>query len=191
MMMSRQLDFIERVMEGFGHPWFIAGGWAMDLGIGRMTREHEDMDICIFREHAQEALDYFSHWKIEVPVPGEGRLEPVASLSDIAAPRYGLHLHKGEQFIEILLTDQVDGRIPFRRDPSISIPVKDFSRTETAGRHFVAPEFQLLYKAKEGRAKDEHDFQAYLPTMSREQKEWLLNALEAHLPASPWVVELL
>ena len=35
-------------------PWWIAGGWAIDLFLGRQTREHEDIDVQILRrdQHA-------------------------------------------------------------------------------------------------------------------------------------------
>ena len=30
-------------------PWFIAGGWAIDLFLGRKTREHADVDFALSR----------------------------------------------------------------------------------------------------------------------------------------------
>src|ERR1700743_545650 len=32
-------------------PWCVAGGWALDLWHGRMTREHEDIEIAMPRRH--------------------------------------------------------------------------------------------------------------------------------------------
>jgi hypothetical protein len=61
---SEQLDTIIQIMNNFQYPWYIAGGWAIDLRLGKVTREHEDVDICIFREYTQKILDYFSDWKI-------------------------------------------------------------------------------------------------------------------------------
>ena len=187
---SEELDFIERIMCDFKFPWFIAGGWAIDLGIGKQTREHEDLDICIFREHTSEVLNYFSDWEIKVAIPGENRLEPVVNLEDTKKPRYGLHLNKGSRFIEILLTDKIENQITFRRDPSITLNYKDFVRTDAVGRKLIAPELQLLFKAKEGRGKDQHDFYAYLPGMSTEQKNWLHSTLIKHHPVSPWINDL-
>ncbi|HZG59866.1 MAG TPA: hypothetical protein VEY68_05265 [Anoxybacillus sp.] len=187
---SEQLDTIVQIMNKFQYPWFIAGGWAIDLGVGKVTRKYEDVDICIFREYTQEILDYFSDWKISVTIPGERRLEPVTSVEDTRLPRFGLHLHKENQFIEILLTDVSDDKVLFRRDPSISMDIDKFVRVDKAGRKYVAPEWQLLFKAKEGRVKDEHDFRAYLPTMTVEQREWLLSALRKHVPNSSWINDL-
>jgi hypothetical protein len=48
--------------------------------------------------------------------------------------------------------------------------LQEFVRVDRTGRKFVAPEFQLLFKAKEGRKKDEQDFMAYLPIMNSKQR---------------------
>jgi len=40
---------VERLMQGFRPPWAIAGGWAIDLYLGRVTRRHKDVEIAIFR----------------------------------------------------------------------------------------------------------------------------------------------
>lgn len=34
-------------------PWWIAGGWAIDLYIGTQTREHDDIDVQILRRDQQ------------------------------------------------------------------------------------------------------------------------------------------
>lgn len=36
---------VASVLEGMPAPWWIAGGWALDLFVGRTTRAHEDMDV--------------------------------------------------------------------------------------------------------------------------------------------------
>ena len=37
------------LLDGFGKPWWVAGGWAVDLFIGRLTRPHKDIEIALFR----------------------------------------------------------------------------------------------------------------------------------------------
>ena len=37
-----------------GTPWYVAGGWAVDLHLGRPTREHEDLEIGVPRERFAE-----------------------------------------------------------------------------------------------------------------------------------------
>lgn len=43
--MSPELEQAAELMKGFDRPWFIGGGWALDLAVGRQTRPHEDVEI--------------------------------------------------------------------------------------------------------------------------------------------------
>jgi hypothetical protein len=116
-----ELIKVELLMESFERPWFIAGGWTIDLALGEVTREHKDMDICIFRENIDYALTYFKEWEIRVAIPGEHRLEPYKSLSDLDLPRYCLHLFKGDEFLEILATEQIENEVIFRKNRNIKM----------------------------------------------------------------------
>lgn len=56
----------------------------------------------------------------------------------------------------------------------------------------LAPEIRLLYKAKNGRPKDETDFAAALPVLTKPQGQWLSDALSlVYGPAHPWPARLL
>ena len=41
---------VSTLMAKFNKTWFIAGGWAIDLFLGKETREHKDIEIAIFRK---------------------------------------------------------------------------------------------------------------------------------------------
>jgi hypothetical protein len=48
-------DFTEprevlRLLQEVGCRWGVAGGWALDLFLDRVTRKHEDIEIAVFRE---------------------------------------------------------------------------------------------------------------------------------------------
>jgi hypothetical protein len=50
-MSFEQCHRITSFMSGFNKPCFFAGGWAIDLFIGKQTRPHQDIEIawpCIF-----------------------------------------------------------------------------------------------------------------------------------------------
>ncbi|GIP30528.1 hypothetical protein J23TS9_56580 [Paenibacillus sp. J23TS9] len=138
---SSQLNFIMNEMKSFNFPWFIAGGWSIDLAIGRQTREHGDIDIVIFREHTQEALDYFKQWDIKVAIPGEARLETCSSIEDTFIPRYCLHLFREHDFIEILLTETINEKVVFRKDRSITMELERFIRKNPDYFPYVALEW--------------------------------------------------
>ncbi|MBP2242833.1 hypothetical protein J2Z40_003414 [Cytobacillus eiseniae] len=49
-MSFEQCRRINKLMENFNWSWFIAGGWAIDLHIGKESRIHKDIEIAIFRK---------------------------------------------------------------------------------------------------------------------------------------------
>lgn len=50
-MSFEQCQSITSLMAGFNKTWGIAGGWAIDLFIGKETREHKDIEIAVFRKN--------------------------------------------------------------------------------------------------------------------------------------------
>ena len=45
------------IMRGFRPPWWVCGGSALDLFIGRETRRHDDLDVAVLRrDQAPAAL---------------------------------------------------------------------------------------------------------------------------------------
>ncbi|MCL4541605.1 MAG: hypothetical protein M1396_04620 [Chloroflexi bacterium] len=41
---------VATLLTDFDRPWFIAGGWAIDLFLGRQTRAHKDVEIAVLRQ---------------------------------------------------------------------------------------------------------------------------------------------
>lgn len=44
-------------------PWWIAGGWALDLFRGTPTRPHADLDVGVFRRDVSIVLHSISTWQ--------------------------------------------------------------------------------------------------------------------------------
>ena len=49
------------LIKTFTRPWFVCGGWALDLFIGKQTREHHDLDIGIFRRDQLALQGFFAN----------------------------------------------------------------------------------------------------------------------------------
>ena len=45
-------------------PWALAGGWAVDAWLGRVTRDHLDVDIAVFANDHQALLEHFAGWQL-------------------------------------------------------------------------------------------------------------------------------
>jgi hypothetical protein len=92
--------------------------------------------------------------------------------------------------LQFFLNDVEEGVWVCRRDPGVTRPLSEVWSRSASGLPVVAPEIQLLYKAKHHLEKDEHDFRTALPRLSAEQREWLRRALEIVHPEDPWLDRL-
>ena len=47
-------DEAEAEFAAWTTPWWVSGGWAIDLAVGHQSREHADLDILVLRrDHRQ------------------------------------------------------------------------------------------------------------------------------------------
>jgi hypothetical protein len=168
-------------------PWAVAGGWALDLFRGAVTRDHSDLEIAIPAAGfgaVQAALAGF-----EIQIAGSGHLWPLGSAAAFAAesqtwvrePATGLFRldifrepHDGDTWI-------------CRRDDSIRRPYAEVIGLAADGVPYLVPEIVLLFKAKHRRPKDEADFAGTLPLLSPAQRAWLAGALAVVHPGHEWL----
>jgi hypothetical protein len=94
-----------------------------------------------------------------------------------------------EEF-EFFLNEAADGVWRCRRNLEITLPVEEIFLTSSIGIPIIAPEIQLLYKAKGHRPKDEHDFRQALPLLDATRRAWLKEALPRCYEQDPWLAEL-
>src|SRR5215212_931254 len=52
------------VMPDFNAPWWVAGGWALDLWMERESRPHHDVDIAILRDDQQKLYRSLRRWEL-------------------------------------------------------------------------------------------------------------------------------
>src|ERR1700687_3803190 len=67
-------------------PWWIAGGWALDLYLGTRSRAHADLDIGVFRRDITTVLAALSSWEI-----GAAKDGALARLRVGEAPQSAVH----------------------------------------------------------------------------------------------------
>jgi hypothetical protein len=48
-------------------PWWIAGGWALDLFLGYQTRGHGDLDVGVLRCDIVDVITDMSGWESSKP----------------------------------------------------------------------------------------------------------------------------
>jgi hypothetical protein len=70
-MLFEQCHHITSFMLGFNKTWIFAGGWAIDLFIGKETRQHQDIEIAIFRKDQLHLKKYLKEWEFKKVIKGE------------------------------------------------------------------------------------------------------------------------
>jgi hypothetical protein len=194
------------------YTWWVAGGWAIDAWAGGASREHEDLEISVLRQDraALQAHLHLLGWQLErlTSKPHAGTWAPLAPGEVVAPPDFQLRARRtvadsagvrepeirteaaAPREFELFLNDLADGRWVSRRHPTVVLPLAALVVESPVGLPVLAPEVQLLYKAKYHRPKDEHDFRRALPLLSAAQRAWLAGTLCEYHPGDPWLAAL-
>ena len=177
-------------------PWWIAGGYAIELAVGRSLREHGDVDVLLLRPDqlaAQRVLDGWDLWAADPP----GTLRPWLRGEILPPSVHDIWCRPTPSSpwrIQLML-DSADGADwVSRRSPASGVirrPVSSIGSVSPDGIAFLAPEIQLFYKAQSPRPKDEQDFAFALPHLSPGQRRWLADALAAAYGPHPWSARLM
>ena len=185
---------VSAILRDFPRRWFVAGGWALDLFLGRETRAHEDIEVAIFRRDQEAIWRHLSGWTIEKIVPGGGDMKRQPWRGEwLAPPIHEIHAtsNGGDlRELEILLDEAWADTWRYRRNLAVMRPVAEIGLRTPEGVPFLAPEIVLLYKAKNPRPNDEQDFRTTLPALAVERRQWLRGALAVLHPGHPWIASL-
>lgn len=185
------------MMAGFAGPWWVAGGWALDLFLGRKTRPHADLELSVLAADQAVLFEHLAGWDLRLAAPGASL--PAWDGSRIRPPFHQVWARRGpgrpsdaEEFaadptmLGFLLEQGTRDRWVFRRHPVISRPLDQVGATTVDGVGFVRPEVALLFKAKAPRFKDQRDFDRILPRLDRAARSWLASALAQAYPGHAW-----
>jgi hypothetical protein len=178
-------------LRRYPDQWWIAGGWAIDCFLGRVTRSHGDLEIGIWRDDQAKIPAIFPERRWEKVV--EKSWEPWDAGEHLDLPIFQLKAtgeSTGEE-VEFFLNDH-DEQHNFicRRDARIRLPIDEAIATAPGDIPVIAPAMQLLYKAKYVRDKDQRDFDLILPLLSAAQCRWLRSSIELLHPNHLWLARL-
>ena len=190
-------------LAGYGHDWALCGGWAVDVLLGRQTRDHLDVDIAVFQEDQAELRTLLNGWRLlghddavaeDCPDQWDGRWLDVpghvhANITTMAGTE-----------LDIQICRRVDDEWVLSGEPRVALPMSATLGTARWGSLPVVSALVILYykavpprwRAKPDdpqpprRPKDEADFAALLPTLSSEQRTWLHSAITASHPDHDW-----
>ena len=169
-----------------GTRWYVVAGWAIDLFLGRQTREHKDPEIGVPKsgfELVKKALPGTWH------VVGGGRARPVTPESLAEHFQTWLWID-GAYRLDVFRDPHAGNSWVCRRDQSIRRPYGESLALSADGIPYLAPEQVLLFKAKHDRDKDRRDLAEALPAMRPDARTWLRDALAVVHPGHAWLQAL-
>jgi len=183
-------DEVARRLAGVGVPWYVAGGWALDLFHGRRTRTHDDLEIAVPAAAFPVLRDHFRDYVFDAP--GKGRLWEDAAPEALAAVHqtWMREPATGDYLLDVFREPHDGDTWICRRDERIRFPYRDIIRRTPGGIPYLVPELVLLFKAKHCRPKDQADFDAAVPTMTAEQRATLADLVARAHPGHHWLAEL-
>ena len=182
---------VRRLLQAFSGRWWISGGWALDMFLGRKTRSHDDIDIGILYADVLDLRSalrgYDLHWA------HDGVLTPWAPTAAPAPEDQGHNLWARPApdqawAVDFMLNPGDGSEWVYKRNPSVTRSWDDAVLHTGDGLPYLAPELQLLLKAMSSagtRPKDDADAALVIPLLDEPRRAWL----REHLPEDhPWEV---
>jgi hypothetical protein len=172
-------------------PWWIGGGYALELAAGRSWREHGDIDVLLLRRDQHIGHAMLPGWELwAAEPPGTLRRWPAGETLPPAVHDIWCRSGPADPWRIQLMIDESDGPDwVSRRDPRVRRPLDSLGAVSN-GVPYLVPDVQLYYKAKSPRPKDETDFDLVLPLLTADQRRWLETAITLAYGPHPWSARL-
>lgn len=176
--------------------WWIAGGWAIDLFLGKQSRSHFDIDIAIAREDQLTAQSHLKTWEFFSTKRDENGnivLREWRNREFLGQEYPGAWARKSgddKWRFEFIFHEISDQTWTFRYDDSVKHPLAKIGGRSPNNIPYLAPEIALLYKAARLRDIDEQDFRGVLPSLNETQQKQLFLDLQKFEPDHPWIAIL-
>lgn len=168
------------LFSGAPFRWWISGGVALELHVGRSWRDHEDADVGICRADAQAAHRWLAG--LCLYIAAGGRLRPwdgrPLSAEDAENNVWAKDEADGPWRFDIAIGDGDADTWIYRRERAVHRPYSEAILTTAAGVPYLAPEIQLLFKSQGPRDKDHADAGQVIPRLEPLRSRWLRD----HLP---------
>lgn len=194
--MTLDLDRAIEPVRGLPVPWYVAGGWAIDLFVGRLTRNHQDVDILVARADQGAVFEHFAGRTMLKVIPhpcgriGQGTVVAWKG-EELKLPIHQVFADSSDgDRVEVLFAEIEKGSWRYRRSAKVKRRLTDAVMESPDGIAFLAPEIVLLFKAPLLREWDQGDFEAALPLMTPEQRKWLADALKHAHRGHHWLRQL-
>jgi hypothetical protein len=182
---------VVEILSAVDAPWYVAGGWAIDLFLGHQRREHGDLEIAVPRSRFDEVADALADFELYVVKGGNVTLVDAGSSLDTTHQTWVRDPAADRWRLDVFREPSSGDAWVYRRDERIRSPYERVIRRTADGIPYGSPEVILLFKAPHaGEEKHQGDFEATLLFLDAERRAWLIDALELVHDGHPWIAEL-
>jgi hypothetical protein len=190
---SEALNAVRALFHDYPCPYWVAGGWALDLFAGRVRRPHGDVDVVVLARDLDQVAETFTRPRPLVQHPETGVRRPWAHGEQLIPGPNALVFPNGMHPCPIqILFAASDARewVYHRGRGTIRKPLAEITLTSPDGFPYLAPEIVLLFKSRGGRPKDDEDFADVAGLLDSERRRWLLDRITPRYPEHPWLPAL-
>jgi hypothetical protein len=182
------------LLAGVRAPWYVAGGWAIELFLREERREHADLEIAVPREGFAEIAEGLAGFELFIPdgdLTDRGLVWPFDQAPKALDGHHQTWVREpatGRWRLDVFREPSDGDTWIFRRDKRIRLPYGAVIERTDDGIPYARPEIVLLFKAKHHeRPKNEADLAAVLPSLEPIRCGWLAEALALVHPGHPWL----
>ena len=187
------IDQVKSLFKNAPFEWWLAGGFALEVALGKTIRAHTDIDILLLHKSHPDLRNHLDDWDLWVANPPGSlkRWDNKTQLSSHIHDIWGRQHPKSPWQLQIML-DQSEGEFwVSRRSTSIRRPISQIGSYSPNQVPYLVPEIQLFYKAKAPRPKDLQDFKAVLPILEPKARLWLASSIaKVYGSTHPWIQQL-
>ena len=177
-------------LAGLATAWYVAAGWALELFRGTPTRAHGDIEIAIPGARFAEVRGRLSGYAFDAV--GSGRVWADAT-PDVLAATHQTWVRDpvtGDYLLDVFREPHDGDTWICRHDETIRFPYSEIIDHTVDGVPYLVPELVLLFKAKHARPKDQADFVATVPHLTKGQCATLADLLARVYPGHAWLAAL-
>lgn len=169
--------------------WWVTGGWALDLFLGR-RKPHHDLDIAVLRREQDALRAHLAAWDLHAlhdgvltPWPNGARLPHDRS---VVWGRTATYL---PWQLEIFIENTEADEWVYAADERVRLPLVALGLETPDGIPYVRPEVVLLHQAAGSvdDAERDADVSAVAGKLTQPGRTWLRDALMTASPGHRWI----
>ncbi len=181
---------VARLLAALRVPWYVAGGWALELFLGGGHREHDDLEIAAPNSRFDEVVGALGGLEIFL-ITDRTEATPLAEARGRFFDTHQTWVREpatGFWRFDVFREPSDGDTWICRREPKLRMPYARLIEWTDDGIPHGRPEVILLMKAKHSKLEKNHrDLDATLPRLDGERRAWLRDAVAQVHPGHEWL----